>query len=81
MKIYRAVLQYNNSDTCEWKRWYTKSSVWYNSKELAEKHLPELNKYLDHLKKYFKQNIEMFNIEMFKYKGLSLRSRRSIPNP
>lgn len=60
MKIYRAVLQYNNADTCEWERWYTKSSVWYTSKDLAEKNLPELNKYLDHLKEYFKQYIEMF---------------------
>lgn len=60
MKIYRAILQYNNADTCEWERWYTKSSVWYTSKELAEKHLPELNKYLEHLKVYFKDYIDTF---------------------
>lgn len=63
MKIYRAVLRYNNADTCEWENWYTKASAWYTSKDLAEKHLPELNKYLDHLKEYFKEWIELFKYE------------------
>jgi hypothetical protein len=60
MKIYRAVLEYNNAYTCEWERWYTKVSVWYTTRDLAEKHLSELNKYLDHLKVYFKEYIGMF---------------------
>ena len=63
MKVYRAVLRYNNADTCEWENWYTKASVWYTSRDLAEKHLPELNKYLDHLKMYFKEWIELFKYE------------------
>ena len=50
MKIYRAVLQYNNGDTCEWERWYTRSSVWYSSRVLAEENLRELESYLKHLK-------------------------------
>lgn len=50
MKIYRAVLEYNNADTCEWERWYTRSSVWYSSRVLAEENLCELESYLQHLK-------------------------------
>lgn len=50
MKIYRAVLQYNNADTCEWERWYTRSSVWYSSRVPAEKNLRELKSYLKHLR-------------------------------
>lgn len=49
MKIYRAVLQYNNADMCEWERWYTRSSVWYSSRALAEENLCELESYLQHL--------------------------------
>ena len=50
MKIYRAVLQYNNADTAEWENWYTRSSVWYSSRALAEENLSELESYLQHLR-------------------------------
>lgn len=49
MKLYRAIFWHNNGDYCEWERWYYKASVWYNSKELAEKHLEELHKYKRYL--------------------------------
>lgn len=49
MKLYRAIFWHNNADYCEWERWFYKASVWYNSKELAEKHLEELHKYKQYL--------------------------------
>ena len=49
MKIYRAVFQYNNGDSCEWERWYNKRSVWYSRRDLAEQHLPEFNKFKEYL--------------------------------
>lgn len=61
MKIYRAVFNYNNADTCEWENWYAKRSVWYSRKELAEQHLEDLNKFKDYLKnEYFKDYQECF---------------------
>ena len=66
MKIYRAVLQYNNADTCEWERWYTRSSVWYSSRVLAEENLPELESYLQHLKDNVFSQYDY--PELFKYK-------------
>ena len=65
MKIYRAVLRYNNADTCEWERWYTRASVWYGIRNLAEIHLEELNRYLEHLK----TNVFANYIDEFKYKN------------
>lgn len=66
MKIYRAVLHYNNADTCEWERWYTRSSVWYSSRVLAEENLCELESYLQHLiDNVFSQHAYP---ELFKYK-------------
>ena len=67
MKIYRAVLEYNNADTCEWERWYTRSSVWYSSRVPAEENLHELESYLQHLK----DNVfsQYGYPELFKYQG------------
>lgn len=62
MEIYRAVLKYNNADTCEWEDWYTRASVWYSSRDLAEQHLPLLNDYLKHLKEnVFNERIDIFH--------------------
>lgn len=61
MKIYRAIFYYNNADTCEWENWYYKASVWYNTRELAEAHLDELNKFKDFLiNEYFKEYKDIF---------------------
>ena len=73
MKIYRAVLQYNNADTCEWERWYKRSSVWYSSRALAEENLSELKSYLQHLKyNVFSQHDYP---ELFKYKEPYIEER------
>ena len=50
MKIYRAVLEYNNADVCEWETWYARTSVWYSSRALAKENLRELESYLQHLR-------------------------------
>lgn len=71
MKIYRAVLEYNNADTCEWENWYTRSSVWYSSRVLAEENLPELESYLQHLK----DNVFTDFPELFKYKEPYIEER------
>ena len=63
MKIYRAVLRFNNAETCEWEHWYTRTSVWYGKRKLAETHLEELNKYLEHLK----TNVFAKDIDLFRY--------------
>ena len=47
MKIFRAVVHYNNGDSNEWMEWFDIHSEWYASRELAEKHLPMLNKFAD----------------------------------
>jgi hypothetical protein len=47
MKIYRAVFEYNNADSCDWERWYTETSSWYLDKNLAEKHIPILQNFKD----------------------------------
>lgn len=61
MEIYRAVLKYNNADTCEWERWYTRSSVWYSNRKHAEDNLKILRHYLQHLqKKVFKEDTRTF---------------------
>lgn len=67
MKLYRAIFSHNNGDTCEWERWYDKASVWYNSKELAQKHLNELNAY----KHYLLDDFMKWSQERgtFKYRG------------
>ena len=66
MKLYRAIFCHNNGDTCEWERWLYKASVWYNSKELAEKHLEELHKY----KRYLLDDVykDDYAYGTFKYK-------------
>lgn len=51
MKIYRAVFSYNNGDTCEWERWYSKRSSWYSRRDLAEKHLQSFYEFKDFLLK------------------------------
>lgn len=48
MKIYRALIKFNNGDYDEWERWYTEASPWYNSRELAEKHIEKLNQFRDY---------------------------------
>ena len=50
MKIYRAVVMFNNGNSLGWERWYTKASVWYIKRELAEKHLPKFKEFLNCLK-------------------------------
>lgn len=56
MTIYRAIIRYNNADTCEWERWHYKCSPWYSKRELAEQHLDELKKFSHWLRcEYFKQ--------------------------
>lgn len=50
MKIYRAVISYNNGDYNEWERTYEGASQWYTSRELAEKHLPYLQEFKDFLR-------------------------------
>ena len=65
IKVYRAVLQYNNADTCEWENWYTRASVWYVDRRNAKKNLPELEGYLQHLK----DNVFTDWPELFKFKG------------
>lgn len=50
MNIYRAAISYNNGDTCEWEESYEDYSPWYPTKELAEQHLPELQKRADFLR-------------------------------
>lgn len=65
MKIYRAILCYNNADTCEWERWYTETSKWYSDKVNAEKNLPELEELL----KYLKDNVYNHQLELFKFEG------------
>lgn len=73
MKIYRAVLQYNNADTCEWERWFTRSSVWYSSRVPAEENMRELESYLQHLKdNVFSQHCFP---ELFKYKEPYIEER------
>lgn len=47
MKIYRATVSFNNGDYNEWEEWSTINSEWYSNKELAEEHLPEMQKFLD----------------------------------
>jgi hypothetical protein len=47
MKIFRAIVHYNNGDINEWEEWFDVHSKWYASRELAEKHLPMLNKLAD----------------------------------
>jgi hypothetical protein len=49
---YKATIRYNNGDYCEWTEWYEKSSVWYSKRELAEKHLPELEKFRKEMLEY-----------------------------
>lgn len=50
MNIYRAIISYNNGDTDEWEEGYEDYSPWYHTKELAEQHLPELQKRADFLR-------------------------------
>ena len=47
MKIYRAVVTYNNGDYNEWEETYKVTSKWYTSKEEAEKHFTELSALAD----------------------------------
>lgn len=47
MKIYRATVSFNNGDSNEWEEWRTINSKWYDHKEVAEKYLPEMQKFLD----------------------------------
>lgn len=49
MKIFRAVLEFNNGDINEWCGWYQKKSSWYRTRELAEMHLPMLTKFKAYL--------------------------------
>lgn len=56
MKIYRAVLSYNNGDTNEWCEWYELTSQWYSVRKTAEKHLPELNKIADAMRHRHRNN-------------------------
>ena len=60
MKLYRATFVYNNDDSCEWEQWYRKSSLFYTTKEHAEKHLEELNKYKNFVVNYFKNGYGCF---------------------
>ena len=62
MKIYRAVLQYNNGDYNEWERWYDIHSEWYTNKEFAEQHLPMLEKLADAMM-HQQRNNDHFSIE------------------
>lgn len=48
MKIYRALIKFNNGDYDEWERWYTEASPWYTSLELAEKHIEKLKQFRDY---------------------------------
>ena len=50
MKIYRAILHYNNGDYNEWCEWYDIHSKWYVDEELAKQHLPMLEKLADALR-------------------------------
>jgi len=53
MKIYRAVFEYNNADSCEWERWDREVSSWYLNRELAESHIPFLKNFKDYLQDYY----------------------------
>lgn len=53
MKIYRAVFEYNNADSCEWERWYSEKSPWYIDKSLAEQH-PQLREFKDYISKHYR---------------------------
>ena len=53
MKIFRAVIEYNNNDTNEWETWNTKTSKWYTNKALAEQHLVLLEQFRDFLKDHY----------------------------
>ena len=48
MKIYRALIKFNNGDYDEWERWFTEASPWYTSRELAEKHIEKLKQFRDY---------------------------------
>ena len=56
MKIYRAVFEYNNADSCEWERWDREVSSWYSNRELAESHIPILKNFKDYLQDYYSDN-------------------------
>lgn len=56
MKIFRAVIEYNNGDTCEWEEWQTKTSKWYADKALAEKHITLLGQFRDFLNDEYVNN-------------------------
>lgn len=56
MKIYRAVIEYNNGDTCEWEVWVTKTSKWYADRALAEKHITLLGQFRDFLNDKYADN-------------------------
>lgn len=47
-KIYRAVIEYNNCDSCEWERWTTQTSAWYSDRALAEQHLRTMWEFRDY---------------------------------
>ena len=48
MKIYRAIVEYNNGDHYEWERWFTEESPWYTERSLAEKHIDTLKQFRDY---------------------------------
>lgn len=56
MKIFRAVIEYNNGDTCEWEEWYTRTSKWYADKSLAEQHIALLGQFRDFLNDRYADN-------------------------
>lgn len=61
MKIYRAIFKYNNGESCEYEEWYETASLWYTSKELAEKHLPKLEEFKDYLWNSMSESYYRFN--------------------
>lgn len=56
MKIYRAVIEYNNGDTCEWEVWVTKTSKWYADRTLAKHHIALLGQFRDFLNDKYADN-------------------------
>lgn len=56
MKIYKAVLEYNNGEINEWEESYQEESEWYKTRELAEQHFPMLEQYRSYLLNKFRNN-------------------------
>lgn len=56
MKIFRAVFEFNNNDSCEWEEWYTRTSNWYFNKSLAEQHIATLEQFRDFLRDHYKDS-------------------------